>query len=121
MQTYGARCVASPSNETDSGKAILAKAPNNTGRLGIAISEAVEMAAKNPDTKYALGSVLNHVLMHQTIVGNEALLQMEMADDYPDILVGCTGGGSNFSGLVNPFLGKNFREGKKTKVIATIE
>ncbi len=118
MQTYGARCVASPSKETDSGKAILAKDPNNTGSLGIAISEAVEMAAKNPDTKYALGSVLNHVLMHQTIVGNEALLQMEMADDYPDILVGCTGGGSNFSGLVNPFLGKNFREGKKTRVIA---
>jgi len=118
MQTYGARCVASPSNETDSGKAILAKDPSNTGSLGIAISEAVEMAAKNPDTKYALGSVLNHVLMHQTIVGNEALLQMEMADDYPDILVGCTGGGSNFSGLANPFLGKNFTEGKKTRVIA---
>ena len=118
MQTYGARCVASPSDETDSGKAILAKDPNNTGSLGIAISEAVEMAAKNPDTKYALGSVLNHVLMHQTIVGNEALLQMEMADDYPDILVGCTGGGSNFSGLVFPFIGKNFREGKNTRVIA---
>ena len=84
MQTYGARCVASPSNETDSGKAILEKFPDSSGSLGIAISEAVEMAAKNPDTKYALGSVLNHVLMHQTIVGNEALLQMEMADDYPD-------------------------------------
>ena len=94
MQTYGARCVASPSNETDSGKAILEKFPDSSGSLGIAISEAVEMAAKNPDTKYALGSVLNHVLMHQTIVGNEALLQMEMADDYPDILVGCTGGGT---------------------------
>jgi tryptophan synthase beta chain len=118
MQTYGARCVASPSNETDSGKAILEKFPDSSGSLGIAISEAVEMAAKNPDTKYALGSVLNHVLMHQTIVGNEALLQMEMADDYPDILVGCTGGGSNFAGLVFPFIGKNFREGTNTRVIA---
>ena len=118
MQTYGARCVASPSNETESGKAILAKDPKNTGSLGIAISEAVEMAAKDPNTKYSLGSVLNHVLMHQTIVGNEALIQMEMADDYPDILVGCTGGGSNFSGLVFPFLGKKFREKKDTRVIA---
>ena len=118
MQTYGARCVASPSNETESGKAILAKDPNNTGSLGIAISEAVERAAKDPDTKYSLGSVLNHVLMHQTIVGNEALLLMEMAGDYPDILVGCTGGGSNFSGLVFPFLGKKFKENKNTRVIA---
>ena len=118
MQTYGARCVASPSKETESGKAILAKDPNNTGSLGIAISEAVEMAAKDPNTKYSLGSVLSHVLMHQTIVGNEALIQMEMAGDYPDILVGCTGGGSNFSGLVFPFLGKKFREKKETRVIA---
>ena len=118
MQTYGASCFASPSDRTDSGKAILAKDPNNTGSLGIAISEAVEMAAKDPNTKYSLGSVLNHVLMHQTIVGNEALLQMEMAGDYPDILVGCTGGGSNFSGLVFPFLGKKFKENKNTRVIA---
>ena len=118
MQTYGASCFASPSERTDSGKAILAKDPNNTGSLGIAISEAVEMAAKDPNTKYSLGSVLNHVLMHQTIVGNEAIMQMEMADDYPDILVGCTGGGSNFSGLVFPFLGKKFREKKDVKVIA---
>ena len=79
MQTYGARCVASPSNETDSGKAILAKDPNNTGSLGIAISEAAEMAAKNPDTKYALGGVVKHVLMNKTIDGNEALIQMEKA------------------------------------------
>ncbi len=118
MQTYGARCVASPSNETESGKAILAKDPNTTGSLGIAISEAVEMAAKDKNTKYSLGSVLNHVLLHQTIVGNETLLQMEMAGDYPDILVGCTGGGSNFSGLVFPFLGKKFREKINTRVIA---
>jgi len=118
MQTYGARCVSSPSSETESGKAILAKDPNTTGSLGIAISEAVEMAAKDKNTKYSLGSVLNHVLMHQTIIGNETLLQMEMAGDYPDILVGCTGGGSNFSGLVFPFLGKKFREKINTRVIA---
>jgi len=118
MQTYGARCVASPSSETESGKAILAKDPNSTGSLGIAISEAVEMAAKDENTKYSLGSVLNHVLMHQTIVGNETLLQMEMTGDYPDILIGCTGGGSNFSGLVFPFLGKKFREKINTRVIA---
>ena len=118
MQTFGANCYASPSNRTPTGKAILEKDPNNTGSLGIAISEAVEMAAKDDHTKYSLGSVLNHVLMHQTIVGNEAILQMEMADDYPDILVGCTGGGSNFAGLAFPFLGKKFREKKDIKVIA---
>jgi len=118
MQTYGARCVASPSNETNTGKAILEKDPNNTGSLGIAISEAVEMAAQNDSTKYSLGSVLNHVLMHQTVVGNEAIMQMEMAGDYPDILIGCTGGGSNFSGLALPFLGKKFRDKKDIKVIA---
>jgi len=118
MQTYGARCVASPSNETNTGKAILKKNPNNTGSLGIAISEAVEMAAQSKTTKYSLGSVLNHVLMHQTIVGNEAIIQMEMAGDYPDILIGCTGGGSNFSGLAFPFLGKKFRDKKDIKVIA---
>ena len=118
MQTYGARCVASPSNETNTGKAILKKDPNNPGSLGIAISEAIEMAAQKDDTKYSLGSVLNHVLMHQTVVGNEALIQMEMAGDYPDILVGCTGGGSNFSGLVFPFIGKKFRDNQNIKVIA---
>ena len=118
MQTYGARCVASPSNETKTGKAILKKDPNNPGSLGIAISEAIEMAAQKDDTKYSLGSVLNHVLMHQTVVGNEAMIQMEMAGDYPDILVGCTGGGSNFSGLVFPFIGKKFRDNQNIKVIA---
>ena len=118
MQTYGARCVASPSNETNTGKAILEKDPNNTGSLGIAISEAIEMAGPNEHVKYSLGSVLNHVLLHQTIVGNEALEQMNMADDYPDILIGCTGGGSNFSGLVFPFIGKKFRENKNIRVIA---
>ena len=118
METFGAKCFASPSNQTKTGKAILEKDPNNTGSLGIAISEAVEMAAQSETTKYSLGSVLNHVLMHQTIVGNEAILQMEMAGDYPDILVGCTGGGCNFSGLAFPFLGKKFREKKDIKIIA---
>ena len=118
MQTYGARCVASPSNETKTGKAILKKDPNNPGSLGIAISEAIEMAAQKDTTKYSLGSVLNHVLMHQTVVGNEAMMQMEMAGDYPDILVGCTGGGSNFSGLAFPFIGKKFRDNQNIKVIA---
>ena len=109
IESYGGSVVASPSNETNSGRAILEKDPNSAGSLGIAISEAAEVAATNEDTKYALGSVLNHVLMHQSIIGQEALLQMEMADDYPDIVIGCTGGGSNFSGLCNPFLGKTFR------------
>ena len=118
METYGARCVASPSNETNIGKAILEKDPNNAGSLGIAISEAIEMAGPNEHVKYSLGSVLNHVLMHQTIVGNEAIEQMNMADDYPDILVGCTGGGSNFSGLVLPFIGKKFRDNEDVRVIA---
>jgi len=98
METYGATCVASPSEETNAGRAILEKTPDSTGSLGIAISEAVEVAATNDDTKYALGSVLNHVLMHQTIIGQEAMRQMEMAGDYPDVVVGCSGGGSNFAG-----------------------
>src|SRR5262245_14941623 len=92
METYGARCIASPSNETDSGRAILAKDPNNPGSLGIAISEAVEMAAKDPAVKYSLGSVLNHVLLHQTIIGQEAIKQFEMAGDDPDLVFDSTGG-----------------------------
>jgi tryptophan synthase beta chain len=118
MEAYGAECVASPSRETQAGRAILEKDPDTTGSLGIAISEAVEIAATHDDTKYALGSVLNHVLLHQTIIGEEALLQMEMAGDYPDVLVGCTGGGSNFAGLVHPFLGEQLRGGKKVDIIA---
>jgi tryptophan synthase beta chain len=118
METYGARCVASPSDETESGRAILKQNPNSTGSLGIAISEAVEIAAKRDDTKYALGSVLNHVLMHQTILGEEAIKQMEMAGDYPDIVIGCTGGGSNFAGIAFPFLGRQLRGGKKVRIIA---
>jgi tryptophan synthase beta chain len=118
METYGATCIPSPSPETQSGKAILAQNKDHPGSLGIAISEAVEVAATNDDTKYALGSVLNHVLTHQTVVGQEALLQLEMAGDYPDVLVGCTGGGSNFAGLAFPFLGAQLRGGKKVRVLA---
>jgi tryptophan synthase beta chain len=118
METYGARCVASPSMETEVGRKILATTPDSNGSLGIAISEAVEVAAKNDDTKYALGSVLNHVLLHQTVVGQEAMKQMEMANDYPDVIVGCTGGGSNFAGIVFPFLGAQLRGGKKVKIVA---
>jgi tryptophan synthase beta chain len=118
METYGARCVASPSNETNSGRAILAKRADHPGSLGIAISEAVEIAASRDDTKYALGSVLNHVLLHQTVVGVEAMAQLEMADDYPDVIVGCTGGGSNFGGIVFPFLGAQLRGGKRVRIVA---
>jgi tryptophan synthase beta chain len=118
METYGAKCVASPSSETQSGRAILAQDPKHPGSLGIAISEAVEVAAKNEDTKYSLGSVLNHVLMHQTVIGIEAMAQMEMAGDDPDIVIACAGGGSNFAGLAFPFLGAQLRGGRKRRVIA---
>ena len=118
METYGARCIPSPSNETQSGRAILAQSANHPGSLGIAISEAVEVAAQRDDTKYALGSVLNHVLLHQTVVGQEAMAQMEMAGDYPDVIVGCTGGGSNFGGIVFPFLGAQLRGGSKVRIVA---
>ena len=118
METWGARCVASPSMETEAGRQILAHDPDSMGSLGIAISEAVEVAAQRDDTKYALGSVLNHVLMHQTIIGLEALAQFEMADDYPDIVVGCTGGGSNFAGIAFPFIGAGLRGGRQPSIIA---
>ncbi|MGE0716329.1 MAG: TrpB-like pyridoxal phosphate-dependent enzyme [Alphaproteobacteria bacterium] len=118
MEAYGARCVASPSPETASGRAILEKFPDSTGSLGIAISEAVERAAQSDDTKYALGSVLNHVLLHQTILGEEAMAQLDMAGDYPDIVVGCTGGGSNFGGIAFPFLGAKLRGGRDVEIIA---
>jgi tryptophan synthase beta chain len=118
MEAYGARCVASPSEETNSGRAILRQNPNSTGSLGIAISEAVEMAAQRDDTKYALGSVLNHVLMHQSIIGLEAMKQLELAGDDPDVIVGCTGGGSNFAGIAFPFLGAQLRGGRRRRVVA---
>jgi tryptophan synthase beta chain len=118
METYGASCIASPSDQTNSGRAILAQDPDSPGSLGIAISEAVEIAATSPDTNYALGSVLNHVLLHQSVTGIEALEQMEMAGDWPDIVIGCTGGGSNFAGIAFPILGKRLREGKAVRIIA---
>jgi tryptophan synthase beta chain len=118
METYGATCVASPSHLTSSGRAILAKDPNHPGSLGIAISEAVEVAANNDDTKYALGSVLNHVLLHQTIIGQEAIAQLELAGDDPDVIIGCTGGGSNFAGIAFPFLGMQLRGGRKRRFVA---
>ncbi len=118
METYGARCIASPSNETMSGRAILEQNPDHPGSLGIAISEAVEVAAQRDDTKYALGSVLNHVLLHQTVIGLEAMEQMEMANDYPDVIVGCTGGGSNFAGITFPFIGEQLRGGKAVRIVA---
>jgi tryptophan synthase beta chain len=118
MEAWGAQCVASPSSETNAGRQVLSEHPDSTGSLGIAISEAVEVAAQHADTKYALGSVLNHVLMHQTIIGQEAMAQLEMAGDDPDIIIGCTGGGSNFAGIVFPFLGAQLRGGKVRRIIA---
>jgi tryptophan synthase beta chain len=118
METFGARCVASPSMETNFGRQVLAATPDSNGSLGIAISEAVEVAATHDDTKYALGSVLNHVLLHQTIIGQEALAQLEMAGDYPDVVVGCTGGGSNFAGIAFPFIGEKLRHGRNVRIVA---
>jgi tryptophan synthase beta chain len=109
MQTFGAEVTASPSDETECGRAILAQDPNCPGSLGIAISEAIEIAVQREDTKYALGSVLNHVMLHQSIIGIEAMEQMTMADDEPDVIIGCTGGGSNFAGLTFPFVGAKLR------------
>jgi len=118
METYGATCIASPSTETNSGRAILEQDPDSPGSLGIAISEAVEVAATNPDTNYSLGSVLNHVLIHQSVIGIESIEQMEMAGYWPDVVIGCAGGGSNFAGIAFPFIGKRLREGKSVRVIA---
>ena len=118
MEAFGASCIPSPSDRTNAGRAILEESPDSTGSLGIAISEAVEVAATRDDTKYSLGSVLNHVLMHQTVIGEEAQMQMDEAEDYPDVVIGCTGGGSNFSGLSFPFVGEALREGKELRVIA---
>ena len=120
MEVFGATVHPSPSELTASGKAILAEHPDSPGSLGIAISEAVEQAAQDPDTRYALGSVLNHVLLHQTIIGEEALLQFQLAGDTPDLLVGCTGGGSNFGGLAFPFLREKLA-GRMDPVIRAVE
>jgi tryptophan synthase beta chain len=119
METFGARVYASPSDQTEYGRKMLAANGNNPGSLGIAISEAVEVAATSGGKKkYSLGSVLNHVLLHQTVIGEEALKQMDMAGEYPDVVIGCVGGGSNFSGLAYPFLRQNIREGTKTRILA---
>lgn len=118
MQAYGAEVIPSPSNRTAAGRAILAEHPDSPGSLGIAISEAVEVAAQDPNAKYALGSVLNHVLLHQTVIGLEAIEQLEMADDYPDVIVGCTGGGSNFAGIAFPFIGRKLRHEADVRIVA---
>jgi tryptophan synthase beta chain len=119
MENFGARVYASPTDRTHYGKKVLESDPNSPGSLGIAISEAVEAAASsNGAKKYSLGSVLGHVLMHQTVVGLEALQQMEMAGEYPDMVIGCIGGGSNFAGFAYPFLHRKFTEGKNIQVIA---
>jgi tryptophan synthase beta chain len=118
METFGARCVASPSPDTVFGRSVLARTPDNPGSLGIAISEAVEVAATREDTKYALGSVLNHVLLHQTIIGQEAIAQFALAGDYPDMVIGCAGGGSNFAGIAFPFIGAGLRGGPAPRAIA---
>ena len=119
MRTFGAEVYPSPSERTQYGRSLLAENPDNPGSLGIAISEAVEVAATSGGTKtYSLGSVLNHVLLHQTVVGLETLKQLEMAGEYPDVIIACTGGGSNFGGFAFPFIQQNLTNGKNTKVIA---
>ncbi len=118
METYGASVVASPSPDTNYGRRVLAETPDSNGSLGMAISEAVEDAATRDDTKYALGSVLNHVMLHQTVIGLEALEQMAMAGEEPDVIIACAGGGSNFAGLTFPFVGRNLRGEANYRVIA---
>jgi tryptophan synthase beta chain len=118
MQTFGATVVPSPSSETNAGRAVLADDPDSTGSLGIAISEAVEEAATREDTNYSLGSVLNHVLLHQTVIGQEAQRQMEKAEDYPDVVIGCAGGGSNFAGIAFPFLRARLSGERSTRFVA---
>jgi tryptophan synthase beta chain len=119
METYGADVYASPTDRTESGRSILRENPDSTGSLGIAISEAVEVAATSGGTKkYCLGSVLNHVLLHQTVIGEEALKQMDLAGEYPDVVIGCAGGGSNFSGLAFPFVRQNLLDGQRTRLVA---
>lgn len=118
MEIYGAKVYASPTDRTNYGRSVLAENPDNQGSLGIAISEAVEVAAtSNGAKKYSLGSVLNHVLMHQTVIGEEALKQMDLANEYPDVVIGCVGGGSNFAGIAYPFLRENLKNGKRTRLV----
>jgi len=117
METYGAECIPSPSDRTEIGRRLLQEQPDTPGTLGIAISEAIEDAVQRADTNYALGSVLNHVSLHQTIIGQEVKLQMEMVDDYPDVVIGCCGGGSNFSGIAFPFIPDKLK-GSNVRIIA---
>jgi len=117
MAAWGAKCVASPSNDTEAGRAVLAEKPDTPGSLGIAISEAIEDAVTSENTRYSLGSVLNHVLLHQTIIGQEAQAQMQIAGDYPDVVIGCAGGGSNFAGLAFPFV-RDKIHGKQVRIVA---
>jgi tryptophan synthase beta chain len=118
MQTWGATVHASPSEQTEYGRRVLQEDPNCPGSLGIAISEAIEETVKNPGTKYSLGSVLNHVCLHQTVIGQEALKQMELAGEEPDVVIGCVGGGSNFAGLAFPFVRRKIVEKRPTRIVA---
>jgi tryptophan synthase beta chain len=118
METYGAEVVPSPSPDTQYGRRVLEATPDNTGSLGIAISEAIEDTVSHPGTKYSLGSVFDFVLLHQTVIGQESIEQMGMAGEEPDVIIGCAGGGSNFAGLTFPWLGRTFRGGRKYRVIA---
>jgi tryptophan synthase beta chain len=119
IETYGSKVYASPTDRTNYGRSVLAQDPNSPGSLGIAISEAVEVAATSGgQKKYSLGSVLNHVLMHQSVIGEEALKQMDLANEYPDVVIGCVGGGSNFAGIAYPFLRENLKNGKRTRLLA---
>ena len=118
METYGASVVPSPSEDTQYGRSVLAEAPDHTGSLGLAISEAIEDTVTHPGTKYSLGSVFDFVLLHQTVIGQEAIEQMALAGEEPDVLIGCAGGGSNFAGLTFPFIGRALRGGPKPRVIA---
>jgi len=119
METYGAQVFASPSPRTKTGRSYLEKRPDHPGSLGIAISEAVEVAAESGGSKkYGLGSVLNHVMLHQTVIGEEALKQMDLAGEYPDVVIGCVGGGSNFAGLAFPFMRENLKGGQRTRLLA---
>lgn len=113
MQTFGAQVTASPSMSTKAGRKIITECPNHQGSLGTAISEAIELAMNTPNCKYTLGSVLSHVTLHQTVIGLEAEKQMAMAGEYPDIVIGCFGGGSNFGGVSFPFMRHNIHDGKK--------
>src|SRR3954453_10098419 len=118
METYGAQVTPSPSTDTQYGQRVLAETPSHTGSLGMAISEAIEDTVTHPGTKYSLGSVFDFVLLHQTVIGQEAIEQMGLAGEEPDVVIGCAGGGSNFAGLTFPWLGRTFRDGKKYRIIA---